>query len=63
MQSMQDAFNHPVSGPLLAPAIERVMGVPGRVIRVLYDHAELERAQRMSYDALAQEALDAKSGN
>lgn len=61
LRSLSVAFNHPVAGPVLGPAIQRVLGVDARVLRTLYDDAELSRAQKMSFDAMAQEALGAKT--
>lgn len=63
LRGMQDVFNHPIGGRVFGSAISRVMGVDPRVIRVLYSDADIERVQKMSYDALAQEALDAKTAN
>lgn len=60
LRALSDLFNHPVSGPILGPAISRVMGVDPKVIRRLYSEDERARAQRTSFDALAQEALAAK---
>ena len=39
----------------------RIMGVDPKVIRVLYDEEEERRARAASFDALAQEALEAKT--
>ncbi|AKF08020.1 hypothetical protein [Sandaracinus amylolyticus] len=61
LRALQDLFNHPVSGPILGPAISRIMGVDPKVIRVLYDEEEERRARAASFDALAQEALEAKT--
>lgn len=63
LRTLQDVFNHPVGGRVFGSAISRIMGVDPRVIRRLYDDADVQRVQRMSYDALAQEALDAKASN
>jgi hypothetical protein len=61
LRTMQDLFNHPVSGPILGPAISRVMGVDPKVLRVLYTDDEIRHARASSFDTLAQEALEAKT--
>jgi hypothetical protein len=58
-----DVFNHPVAGPIASPAISRVMGVPPRVLHQLYTADDEQRVAKMSYDALADDALAAKSSN
>jgi hypothetical protein len=63
LRTLHVLFNNPVSGPLLGPAISRIMGVDPRVIRVLYTDDEVARVQRTSWDDLAQEALRAKQVN
>jgi hypothetical protein len=63
LRTLHTLFNDPVAGPILGPAISRVMGVDPRVIRVLYTDEEVARVQQMSWDALAQEALQAKTLN
>jgi hypothetical protein len=60
MLAMQDLLAHPVLGPLLKPVLLRVMGADERAVTVLYTDDELARAQRMSFDELADEALQAK---
>jgi hypothetical protein len=63
LRALQEAFNHPISGPILGPAISRVMGVDPKVIRTLYTAEEARRADRTSFDALAEEALAAKTAS
>lgn len=63
LRTLQDVFNHPIGGRIFGAAISRIMGVDPRVIRVLYTDEELARVQRMSFEELAQEALDAKTAN
>lgn len=60
MYGLQRTFNTPVVGTALSPVISRVMGVDPKVIRTLYTLDEARRAQRMSFDELAQDALQAK---
>ncbi|MDQ3033085.1 MAG: hypothetical protein M3Y87_11755 [Myxococcota bacterium] len=62
LRTLQTLFNHPISGPVLGPAISRVMGVDPKVIRTLYTDEEARRATGSTFDALAQEALGAKAG-
>jgi hypothetical protein len=57
MQRMQDAFVHPVLGPIARPLVTRIMGVDGRVITPLYDELEARRAALMSLEEQAREAL------
>lgn len=63
LRGLQDAFNHPVGGPILGPAISRIMGVDPKAIRTLYTADEARRADRTSFDALAEEALAAKTAS
>lgn len=60
--TMQALYEHPVAGPLLAPAVARIMGLDPRVIGKLYTEAEAARVQRMDAAELAQEALAVKEG-
>lgn len=60
MRGVQDAFNDPVKGRLLGPALARVMGLDPRVIRPLYTSEEARRAREVSFEALAEDALRAK---
>jgi hypothetical protein len=61
MLLLQDAYNdHPVLRSLFGRGIERIMGVDGSVVRRLYTRQERDRAARMSFDELAEEALAAK---
>jgi hypothetical protein len=61
--ALADLANHPVSGPVFRPVVERVLGIDRRVIGILYDEAEEKWAQRASFDELANEALGAKTLN
>lgn len=61
MTALQDLYNdHPVARLLFGRMIERVVGVDRTLLARLYQDHELERAERMSFDELAQEALAAK---
>ncbi len=61
--ALGDLANHPATGRVFRPVVERVLGVDQRVIGILYDEAEESWAQRASFDELAQEALGAKTLN
>lgn len=60
MLRLQALYNSDLVRPLLGPVISRVMGIDPRYITVLYDAAEGSRAERMSLDDMADEALQAK---
>jgi len=57
---VQDAFNHPIAGRVIGPLLLRVAGGDARTVHTQYSGDELARAQRMSFDELADEALAAK---
>jgi len=59
MHRLQDLLHHPV-GQALKPVILRVMGGDERAVMVLYTEQELAKAQGMSFEELAEEALAAK---
>ena len=61
MIAMQAAYTRPAVKRLLGPLITRIVGVPGNLLTPLYDEAELARAGRMSFDELAEEALESKN--
>ena len=61
MRALQDTFNHPLAGPVLGSAIARIAGVEPQFMKRLYTDDELATATAMSYEALAKDALDAKS--
>jgi hypothetical protein len=60
LRSLQVLFNHPVAGPLVGDLVGRVAGV-GRFLERFYTDEDIERARRMTYTELAQEALALKS--
>lgn len=60
MLRMQDLLNHKVAGPLLGGAILRVLGGERRIAAQLFTDEELRRAQAMSFDELAADAVGAK---
>jgi len=57
---LQAVHNHPVGGVLFGRAMVRILGVDSDVLRDLWTQEEYDRAQKMSFDALAAEALQAK---
>jgi hypothetical protein len=61
MLVVQDAFNHPVIGRVIGPLLLRIAGGDERTIRRTFSDDELARAQRMSFEELADDALAAKS--
>ena len=61
MLLVQEAYNQPMLKRILGPLLIRIIGVPGEMIETLYTSEELERAGRMSFDELAQEAIEAKN--
>lgn len=63
LTSMQDVYNAPLARRVAGPVISRTIGVPGEFIMKLYDDEELARAGRMSFDEMAEEALQAKEFN
>jgi hypothetical protein len=63
MLKLQDWYQRPVVRRVFCPILERAVGVQGSVLIRLIDDAEAERARKMSFDELAQEALNAKFTN
>ena len=59
---MQAIYQHPLTGPTLGKLATRVIGVQPRIMENLYTEAERRRAQVMSFDAMAEEALAVKHG-
>ena len=60
MIGIQNAYNHPVIGKLFGPFLLRALGAEDRAARILFTQEELTRAQHMSFEQLADEALAAK---
>jgi hypothetical protein len=60
MIGAQELYNHPIAGKLLAPLLLRALGAEDRAARYLFTQEELERAQKMSFEELAEDALAAK---
>lgn len=58
--AMQRMHNHPVMGPIFGRFVIRLMGINPEVIEQLYSPEEYRRAQTMSMDEMAAEALNLK---
>ncbi len=58
--AMQDAYKQPMLRKVAGPVFSRLAGAPGELLMTLYEAEELERAGRMSFDEMAEEALAAK---
>lgn len=61
--TLREIMFHPVLGPVLGGAVERLAGVPPDLMRDLYSKDEAQRALSMSFEDLAEEALGAKALN
>jgi hypothetical protein len=61
LRFLQDGIDHPVAGRFVGDLFSRVAGVEKGFMKTLFDQEELARARRMTYDQMAQEALDTKS--
>ncbi len=60
MIGAQTAYNHKIIGKLFGPILLRALGAEDRAARVLFTQEELRRTQRMTFDELAEEALQLK---
>ncbi|MCA9679772.1 MAG: ferritin-like domain-containing protein [Kofleriaceae bacterium] len=60
MLRVQEAFNHPVIGPIFGGLLLRLLGGEARAATVQFTDDELARAQQMSFDELAEDALAVK---
>ncbi len=60
MITMQDLINHPVAGPIVGGVLLRMLGGERRVAARLFTADELTRAQAMSFEELADDAVGAK---
>jgi hypothetical protein len=61
LKGMYDLFNHPTYGRFSGPVVTRVMGVPEKVLRHLYTDDEERNLANVSYEAMAEDALSAKT--
>jgi hypothetical protein len=59
-QTMMDLYNHPRTGKRAKQVIARVLGTEPEFMERLVTEDDLARAAQMSFDDLAEEALDAK---
>jgi hypothetical protein len=60
MIAAQDLYNRPVLGKVFGRVLLRALGAEERAARYQYTAEELARSQRMSFDELAEDALQAK---
>jgi hypothetical protein len=60
LRTMQVLFNAPVVGLVFGRVIARIVGVDPRVLVELYDEAERKRANRMSFQQMAEEIVAVK---
>ncbi len=60
MLGMQDLYNRPIVGKVFGRLLLRALGAEPRAVRYLYDDEELARAQRMTFEEMAEEALAVK---
>jgi hypothetical protein len=60
MRALQQGAQHPVIGRLFGDLFGRIAGVGADLLQRQYDEGELQRARRMTYEELAEEALAAK---
>lgn len=60
MITLQRWYNHPRVGKYLGPLLLRALGAEDRAARILFTQEELAAARTMSFEELAEEALQAK---
>lgn len=60
MIRLQELYGHPILGKVLGPLLLRLLGADDRAARILFSRDDLARAQRMSFDELAEEAIAVK---
>jgi hypothetical protein len=60
MIKFQELYNRPLVGKVFGPLLLRALGADERAARILFTDEELARSQRMSFDELAEEALEIK---
>jgi hypothetical protein len=63
MLKMQELYQQPLIRRAIGPVLERAVGVQGSMMMRLINDEEEARAREMSFDELAQEALNAKLEN
>jgi hypothetical protein len=63
MLGLQNAYRNPVGRALVGGLLARVAGMEPRFMEQLTTDAEMERARKMSFDELADDALLAKETN
>jgi hypothetical protein len=63
MQSMQDAYNDPLWGPLVGGLASRALGLEPRFMKLMNSDEEMLAAARKSYDQLAEEVLAVKTAS
>jgi hypothetical protein len=61
MQTMQDAYNDPLWGPLVGGLASRALGLEPRFMKLMNSDEEMRAAARKSYDELAEEVLAVKT--
>lgn len=62
LQAVQALYETPILRGTIGPLLERIAGVNGELIQTFYTEEEWRRAEKMSFEALAEEALSAKFG-
>lgn len=60
LQTVQLLYGNPVLQKTVGPILERVAGVDGELMQNFYTEEEWERARKMSFQELAEDALGAK---
>lgn len=60
MIGMQRLYNTPVIGTVFGRVLLRLLGAEDRAARILFTRDELARAERMTFEQMAEEALAAK---
>jgi hypothetical protein len=60
MIAAQAAYNHPILGALFGRVLLRILGAEPRAARILFTQEELAKTQRMSFEELAEEAIQQK---
>jgi hypothetical protein len=63
MIALRDMYGHPLGRKLLGRVLTRVAGMEPRFMEQIPTDAELERARAMTFEELAEEALEAKAAS